>query len=71
MKLKNLVVFMLLAGGVAYGGVKGYIHYKVKKQVDRLVTTAAPFADIAYGSLGSDLQGRVMINDLVVYPRGV
>ncbi len=71
MKLKNLVVFTLLVGGVAYGGVKGYIHYKVKKQVDRLVATAAPFADIEYGSLGSDLKGRVMVNDLVVYPRGV
>lgn len=71
MKLKNLVVFMLIAGGVAYGGVKGYIHYKVKKQVDRLVATAAPFANIVYGSLGSDLQGRVMVDDLVVYPRGV
>jgi hypothetical protein len=71
MKLKNLVVFMLLAGGVAYGGVKGYIHYKVKKQVDQLVATATPFANIVYGSLGSDLQGRVMVNDLVVYPRGV
>jgi len=71
MKLKNLVVFTLLVVGVAYGGVKGYIHYKVKKQVDRLVAIAAPFADIEYGSLGSDLKGRVMVNDLVVYPRGV
>ena len=71
MKLKNLVVFALLGAGVGYGGVKGYIHYKVKKQVDRLTTLAAPFAYIEYRSIGSDLQGRVMINDLVVYPRGV
>jgi len=71
MKLKHLVVFTLLGVGVAYGSVKGYVHYKVKKQVDRMVATAAPFADIEYGSIGADFQGRVMINDLVVYPRGV
>ena len=71
MKLKNLVVVVLLGAGVAYGGVKAYIHYKVKKQVDRLVAAAAPFAYIEYGSIGSDLHGGVMINDLVVYPRGV
>jgi hypothetical protein len=71
MKLKNLIVFTLIGTGVAYGGVKGYIHYKVKKQVDQLVAVASPFADIEYGSIGSDLQGRVMINDLVIYPRGV
>lgn len=71
MKLKNLVVIALIGAGVAYGGVKGYIHYKVKKQVDQLVAAAMPFADIEYGSLGSDLRGRVMINELVIYPRGV
>jgi len=71
MKLKNLVVFALLGAGITYGSVKGYIHYKIKKQVDQLVATAAPFAYIEYGSIGSDLQGRVMINNLVVYPRGV
>ncbi|GMQ87668.1 MAG: hypothetical protein BMS9Abin08_0873 [Gammaproteobacteria bacterium] len=70
-KLKNLVVITLIGAGVAYGGVKGYIYYKVKKQVDQLVAAARPFADIEYGSIGSDLQGRVVINELVVYPRGV
>ena len=71
MKLKNLVVIALLVAGVTYGGIKGYIHYRVKKQVDRLVELATPFAYIEYGSIGSDLQGRVMINELVLYPRGV
>jgi len=70
-KLKNLVVFSLVGAGVVYGGVKGYIYYKVKKQVDQLVAAARPFADIEYGSIGSDFQGRVVINELVVYPRGV
>jgi hypothetical protein len=71
MKLKNLIIFVLVGVGVTYGGVKGVIYYKTKQQLDRMVAAAAPFADIEYGSIGSDLQGRIMINDLVVYPRGV
>jgi len=71
MKLKHLVVFILIGIGVAYGGVKGYIHHKVKKQVDQMVAAATPFAYVEYGSIGSDLQGRVMINELVIQPRGV
>ena len=71
MKLKHLVVFMLIGTGVAYGGVKGYINHKVKKQVDQLVAAAMPFAYIEYDSVGSDLQGRVMVNELVIQPRGV
>ena len=70
-KLKQLVVFILIGTGVIYGGVKGYIHHKVKKQVDQLVAAAMPFAYIEYGSIGSDLQGRVRINELVIQPRGV
>jgi hypothetical protein len=70
-KLKNLVVITLVGAGIAYGGLKGYIHYKVKKQVDRMVAAAMPFADIDYGSIGSDLRGRVMVKDLVIYPSGV
>lgn len=70
-KLKNLVVIAIIGAGVAYGGVKGYIHYQVKKQVDQLVAAARLFADIEYASISSDLQGQIMINGLVVYPRGV
>ncbi len=71
MKLKNLLVFVLVGTGVAYGGLKVYIHHKVKKQVDTLVAASQPFADIEYGSIGSTLDGAVSIDDIVVYPRGV
>lgn len=71
MKLGKLLVFVLVGSGVAYGGLKGYIHYKIKKQVDTLVASAAPFADIEYGSIGSSLDGAVNVDDIVVYPRGV
>ncbi len=70
-KLKNLVIITLIGAGGAYGGVKGYIHYNVKKQLDQLVAAARPFADIEYASISSDLQGRVMIDGLIIYPRGV
>jgi hypothetical protein len=71
MKLKKIIVFSMIGVGVAYSGVKGYIYYKVKNQVDQMVVVARPFADIEYGSIGSDLQGRVMLDDLVLYPRGI
>jgi hypothetical protein len=71
MKVKNLLVFVLLGSGLVYGGLKGYIHYKVKKQVDTLVAAAAPFADIEYGSIGSTLDGSISVEDIVLYPRGI
>ena len=57
MKLKNLIIILLIGAGTVYGGLKGYIYYKVKKQADILIASASPLVEIEYGSIGFDVYG--------------
>ena len=38
MKLKNALLIPVVAGLVIYGGIKGFIYYKVKSGLDQMVT---------------------------------
>lgn len=69
MKLTQLLTGMVVAAAAVYGGAKGYVHYKVKSDVDRLLEAARPFADVSYGSLSTDLGGRATLADIKIYPR--
>ncbi|HEX7028080.1 MAG TPA: hypothetical protein VF268_12635 [Gammaproteobacteria bacterium] len=71
MSIKNLVIAVIAAAGLAYGGVKGYLYIKVNQQMERLTVAASPFAHIEYGSVGSTLDGVVLLSDIAVRPRGI
>jgi hypothetical protein len=69
-KLKTLIAIPVVLALLAYAGIKGYIYFKVKSELDRMVQMAAPFADIEYGGIGSDLSGTLSVENILVAPAG-
>lgn len=65
-RVRNLLIGLLVAAGLLYAGLKGYIYYQVKDGLDEAIAAAGPFADIRYGGIGSSLSGSVIIEDLRV-----
>lgn len=70
MKLKNVLLVPMVIGLVAYGGVKGYLYYKVKQGLDRMTAMAAPFATLKYGGIETLLSGVLSVTDMSVTPVG-
>ena len=70
MKLKTLLVLPILAGGVIYAGLKGYIYFGVNGKLEELKKLAAPFATLTYGKIDSDLRGSITVADFAVIPAG-
>ncbi len=67
-KIKNLLLALLLIAGAGYGGLKAYIYYKFKNNIDDVVAMAQPFARIDYGGLGSSLDGTLTVKDITIAP---
>ncbi len=70
MKLKTLLIVPLSIVCLAYIGAKGYIYYKTKSGLDKLIRTAAPVVQIDYSDIGSDLSGVIYINNVRITPTG-
>lgn len=70
MKLKNALLIPVVAGLVIYGGIKGFIYYKVKSGLDRVVTMAEPFAAISYGGIASGVDGSITVEKIAITPGG-
>jgi len=68
--LKILSASILLVAAV-YGGVKGYIYFNVKSELDDAIAMAGPFVQIEYGGISSGLDGRISIEDIDIFPPGV
>jgi len=68
-KLKTLLMVPIVLAVVGYGGAKVYIYFSVKSELDNLVEMAAPFADISYGGISSDLRGKLIVTDLSSFSR--
>jgi len=66
---KRLILSLLIAPLLVYGGFKGYIWYKVKNGMDEAIAAVAPFVDITYGGIFSTLEGEVGIEDIVIQPK--
>jgi len=64
--LKLLLILPVLG----YGGLKAYVWYDVKSNVDNAIVTVAPFVDITYDSIFSSLlDGVVGITGVVIRPK--
>jgi len=61
--LKTLLMAPIVLAAVGYGGTKAYIYFSVKSELDNLVEMAAPFAEISYGGISSDLRGKLIVTD--------
>lgn len=71
MKLKNALLVPVVAGLLIYGGIKGFIYYKVKSGLDQMVTMAEPFAAISYGGIASGLEdGSITVEKISITPGG-
>ncbi|MDF1529832.1 MAG: hypothetical protein P1R74_11970, partial [Sedimenticola sp.] len=69
-KLKNALLIPLVIGALAYGGVKGYLYFKVKQGLDRMVAISAPYAAFKYGGIETSLAGVISVTDMMLTPVG-
>jgi len=69
-KLKNVLLIPLIVGLVAYGGIKGYLYFKVKEGLDRMAALSAPFVTLKYGGIDTSLKGVISVTDIKLTPVG-
>ncbi len=70
MKLKTLFIALVLIAGLAYLSAKGYIYYKTKTGLDKIIQLASPIAQIDYASIGSKLTGTIFVDGVSITPTG-
>ncbi len=70
MNIKTLISIPLIVTALAYVGLKGFIYYKTKTELDKMIQTAAPFVQIEYGGISSDLNGTLSIDRVLMTPTG-
>ncbi|MES9876954.1 MAG: hypothetical protein ABW162_05050 [Candidatus Sedimenticola sp. PURPLELP] len=68
MKLKTLVLVPVIGALIAYAGLKGYIYYKVKSELDNAIGMVSPFAHMSYGGIGSDISGKITVTQIAITP---
>ncbi|MBT8438774.1 MAG: hypothetical protein KJO91_03540 [Gammaproteobacteria bacterium] len=70
MKAKTAIAVPLILIGGVYLGLKAYVYFSAKSDVDNIVKQASLFADVRYGGISSDLmEGSISVNDVVILPR--
>jgi hypothetical protein len=62
--MKNLVIAVIVIGGLAYGGAKFYLHHKVSESMDAVVIQLAPYADITYEGVSSSMSGELTVDGI-------
>jgi hypothetical protein len=63
-KLKFFVLGLLVIVGLAYGGIKAYMYYSLKSEMDQLARQFSLFGQLEYGGLSSTLAGSLSVHDL-------
>ena len=70
MKAKTAIAVPLIIIGGVYLGLKAYVYFSAKSDIDNVVKQASLFADVRYGGISSDLiEGSISVNDVVISPR--
>ncbi len=68
MQIKNILISIIVFGLAAYGGVKGYMYYAAKKDIDQIFTAMEYFSGgelrIDYEHIASSIYGPVGIRGL-------
>ena len=68
--MKNLIIWALVLGGLAYGGSTFYLHPKVESGLDSAVIMMSPHAEVTYKSVSSTMAGKLTVNGLRVRVNG-
>jgi hypothetical protein len=63
-KLKTLLIVPVVVLVAGYGAAKGYIYFSAKNELDNMIAMAAPFAQVSYGGISSDLRGKLTVTHL-------
>lgn len=66
--MRKIIIILVLGAVVVYGSLKGYIWYTIKSNIDDVITMAAPFAKITYGSIYASLDGKIGLTDIKISP---
>ena len=70
-RLKTVILIIVTAPLLIYLGIKGYAYYAIKTQLDDMVRTVSPFAEISYGGIGSSLNGVIRVEHIRILPNAV
>lgn len=68
--MKNLIIWAVLLGGIAYGGAKLYLHHKVESGLDSAVIMMSPYAEVTYEGVSSTMSGKLTVNGLRAHIKG-
>ncbi len=66
--LRTILLGLLMLGTVGYGGLKGYLYYSVKQDIDKGIQSLWPFVKIEYGGLATALDGTISVKAIQIKP---
>ena len=64
MRIKNILISIIMMGLIGYGGLKFYMYYQAKKDIDTLLAPARVMMDVQYDQISSSVFGPVGIKGL-------
>ena len=70
-KLKFFFLGLLVIAGLAYGGIKAYMYYSLKSEMDQLARQFSLFGQLEYGGLSTSLAGSLSVHDLSLRVHGM
>jgi hypothetical protein len=60
-KFRVLVIYALLIVAAVYAGIKAYIYFSIKGELDTVIAHVGPFAEISYRGISSDIRGKLSV----------
>ena len=70
-KLKFFLLGLLAITGLAYGGIKAYMYYSLKSEMDQLTRQFSLFGQLQYGGLSTSLAGSLGVHDVTLQVHGM
>ena len=68
--MKNLIIWAIIVGTIAFFGTKWYMHKRVGEGVDMMVLMMSPWAQVEYDGISSTLTGELTIDGVSTYITG-
>lgn len=68
--MRNLLVGACLLAAIGYFGSKFYLHDKVSRNLDTVLTAARPYVDVEYEGVSSTLSGELSVDGITAHVTG-
>jgi len=65
---RNTLIAIPVILGVAYGGLKFYLHHRYATALDEAIRDASPFVEIRYKDLSTTLGGELRVEGITITP---